>query len=71
MLRRFTRDIGRFKEGELHDYPRGTWNNIASRAKVSLDSFTDEAEINQLLQSKTRGTLHIKTRLGSTARPAH
>lgn len=69
MLRRFTKTVGRFREGELHDFPKGVWSSMAASAKAELDSFSKPEEINQLLQSKTRGEHRERGRSG--ARVAH
>lgn len=37
----FTRNVGdRFKKGEVRDYPKNTWEQIALNAKVPLEKFT-------------------------------
>lgn len=42
MIKRvFTKDIGRFKKGDVREYPKHTWDNIAKSAKAkSLDDFS-------------------------------
>ena len=68
MLRKITKDIGRYREGETHDYPRGVWNDIAANAKSALDSFSEPIEFNPTHQARTRGQPKIRPRLGSTGR---
>lgn len=38
MLREFIKDCGRYRKGEIRDYPRGVWTTIAGKQK--LDSIT-------------------------------
>ncbi len=66
MLRKFTKDIGRFKAGATHDYPTGVWRKMAADSKQKLDSFTQPIEFNSGLQNPLRGPVKIRTRLGST-----
>lgn len=66
MLREFTKAIGRYGEGEVHDYPVSTWNRMAASAKQPLDKFTRAVDINQGLQNPLRGPIKARTRLGST-----
>lgn len=42
MLRKITVSVGRYKEGNQHDYPRGVWNKIAAdlaKAKENAEVF--------------------------------
>ncbi|NJM10610.1 MAG: hypothetical protein HC889_00655 [Synechococcaceae cyanobacterium SM1_2_3] len=39
----FTKDVGRFKKGQLFEYPAPTWKQIAASAGLKLDSFTKKA----------------------------
>jgi len=41
MVRRFIRDAGRFKKGDVRDYPRATWNDIAKASKRALNGITE------------------------------
>jgi len=66
MLREFTKAIGRYKEGAVHDYPKTTWNRMALEAKAGLETFTKEVPINTSLQNPLRGPVKIRKRLGST-----
>lgn len=68
MLRRITKSIGRYREGDQHDYPRGVWNDISMRAGKPLDSFSEAVEFNPTHQARTRGEPKIRPRLGSTGR---
>jgi hypothetical protein len=70
MLREITKDVGRYREGETHDYPRGVWGDIATAAKQPLDSFSRAIEGNPTHQARTRGEQKIRPRLGSTGRTA-
>lgn len=67
MLRKITKAIGRFKEGEARDYPRDVWNQIAKDAGMSMDKFSVEIESNAVLQSALKGRVRIHKRLGATA----
>lgn len=40
MQRIFTKDVGRFKKGEVRDYTKQVWEGIARSAKMKLDDFT-------------------------------
>ncbi len=44
MTRVFTKDIGRWKKGEIREYPVPTWQQIERGAKVKLSSFSKEIE---------------------------
>jgi len=65
MLREFTQPIGRYKQGEVHDYPRTTWNQLAHNAKAKLESFTKAISIDTHLQNPLRGPVRIRKRLGT------
>lgn len=64
MLRKFTKDLGRYKKGQSHDYPKAVWEQIAKSAKAKLDSFSEAVE-NNILQSMMRGPVNIHKRLGT------
>jgi len=70
MLRKMTQAIGRYREGETHDYPRGVWNDIAATAGKPLDSFSEPVDFNPTHQARTRGEPKIRPRLGSAGRAA-
>lgn len=40
MERIFTRNVGRFKAGEVRDYPAQTWATLAANANMSLSAFS-------------------------------
>jgi hypothetical protein len=42
MIRRvFTKDIGRYKKGQVCEWPKHTWDNVAKSAKAkSFDDFS-------------------------------
>lgn len=40
MQRMFLQDVGRFKAGEIRDYPQGIWTDIARSAGAPLDRVT-------------------------------
>lgn len=42
MERMFTKDVGRFKTGEVRDYARNVWGSIATSARLPLERFTRE-----------------------------
>lgn len=44
MLREFTKDLGRYKSGEVKDYPEIVWRQIANGEGKKLDSFTKKVE---------------------------
>ena len=51
MKRTFTRDCGRFKKGEVRDYPASVWKNIAESLNSDLDEFSisDASMVKQML----------------------
>ena len=66
MLRKVTKTIGRFKEGQEHDYPRAVWTKIANDAKMALDEFTIAIEANKVLQSALKRKPVFHRRAGAT-----
>ena len=67
MLRRITKQVGRFRAGNEHDYPFSTWNKIAADAGMALDKFSEEVQHNPVLQSSLKRRPVIHRRLGATA----
>lgn len=67
MLRKFTKDIGRYKTGQQADYPLDVWNKMATESKTKLDAFTVALESNAVLQSSLKRRPVIHQRLGATA----
>lgn len=56
MLRRLTKDAGRFKVGVLHDWPLTVWNSVMKDAGFkSLDDFSKTEEMNTVLQNRNGG----------------
>ena len=45
MQRVFTRAVGRFKAGEIKDYPSAVWREIARSARLTLDKFTSPVDV--------------------------
>ena len=41
MVRTFTTDVGRFRKGDVRDYPKQVWDGIAKSAKRSINSFSE------------------------------
>ena len=66
MLRAITKQVGRYRVGNQHDYPLGVWRKIAVDAKMPLDKFTQVVEVNPVHQSSTKGRPRIHVRLGAT-----
>lgn len=66
MLRKFTKVVGRYREGAEHDYPRSVWQKIAEGAGLPLDKFTVEVENNPVAQSSLKGRPTVHRRLGAT-----
>lgn len=67
MLREITKEVGRFKVGQRHDYSQSVWNQIERNAGMKLDAFSRPVEDNPVLQSsglKRKPSLH--KRLGAT-----
>ena len=53
MLREFTKDRGRYRKGDMRDYPAPTWRALAGREP--LDSFTRAVNLPpEVLLSATR-----------------
>ena len=67
MLRKFTKAIGRYKAGAVHDYPKAVWDKLAKDAKLKLDKFSTEVEFNQGHQNPMRGPVVKRTRAGAAA----
>lgn len=79
MLRKITKDAGRYRAGEMHDYPRGVWTKLATdllRAdgkrtvkprdvEAKLASFSEPVEFNASHQNVTRGPHRQRARLGA------
>lgn len=66
MLRKFTKTMGRYQEGAVHDYPRGTWDKIAKDFDKKLDSFTVELEDRAITNPLRKSSdAHRQTRLGT------
>jgi hypothetical protein len=60
MLRKFTKDVGRYKTGALHDYPKHVWAQIEADARKAglgkdLNAFSESIETNTALQSMLKG----------------
>lgn len=66
-LRKITKEVGRYKVGQLHDYPRDIWNKLSRDAGMKLTDFSEEV-INgsPLAQSPLKGRPTIHRRLGAT-----
>lgn len=80
MLRRLTKDVGRYKAGELHDFPAYVWDKIALdlaknrrlrlrgvNAKTELAKFSEPVDDTTLQNPMRR--VHLKIRTGAAARP--
>lgn len=44
MQRIFTKTIGRYKAGDIYDWPRVTWEHFARSVNQSLSAFTESVE---------------------------
>ena len=40
MIKVFTQNVGRFKKGDIRDYPVPVWKQIEHNAGMGLDEFT-------------------------------
>lgn len=56
MQRVFTKDVGRFKKGEVRDYTKQVWEGIARSAKMKLDDFTRIAVMVEQAEPKKQAT---------------
>lgn len=45
MLREFTKSVGRFAQGDVRDYPKATWDQIAETAREKLDRISKPASV--------------------------
>lgn len=45
MLREFTKSVGRFRLGDVRDYPKATWEQIASGAGEVLDRISKASAV--------------------------
>lgn len=68
MLRKLKTSVGRYKKGELHDYPKAVWEKIAKDAHMKLSFFTEEVQFNPGLQAPMRSPVRLRSRLGSEVR---
>lgn len=66
MLLEFTKDLGRYKTGSQHDYPKSVWDKLAQDAGMALSAFTKPAAANPVLQSPLKGRARIHKRLGAS-----
>ena len=67
MLRKFTAAAGRYREGDVRDYPRDVWNTMAREVGKKLDAFSQAVEMDSLVaQSALKGKPVIHKRLGGT-----
>ena len=44
MVRMFTTDVGRFKTGDVRDFPQTTWKQISVSAKQKLETFSKKLD---------------------------
>lgn len=44
MVRMFTTDVGRFKAGDVRDFPQTTWKQIVVSADQELDDFSKKLD---------------------------
>lgn len=40
MLREFIKSVGRFRAGEIRDYPKATWDDLANGTSLKLDQIS-------------------------------
>lgn len=71
MLRRITKDAGRFKAGVLHDWPLTVWHSVAKDAGFkTLEEFSTPEEMNTVLQMRKSGGTKVPVRGRANAQPA-
>ena len=75
MERVFTKDIGRFKEGDSRNYPMPVWESIAKSAKQALTDITltmDEIKTAAMKKEELEDVEQTKgnTKRGTPARSA-
>ncbi len=44
MVRKFTKDVGRFRKDDVRDYPKSTWDDIAASVNRPLSRFSDPVD---------------------------
>jgi hypothetical protein len=44
MVRMFTTNVGRFKSGDVRDFPQTTWKQVEVSAGLKLDSFSKQLD---------------------------
>jgi hypothetical protein len=44
MNRVFTQDVGKYRAGDIRDYPLATWRDIAKSAKKPLEKITETTD---------------------------
>lgn len=54
MIRVFTKATGRYPRGLIADYPKATWDQIASSAALPLEAFTATVEEVSARAAKTQ-----------------
>ena len=62
MLRKITKQTGRWKAGVLHDWPLATWVQLARDAGMSLDEFSQPEEMDKVLSARNRAGARIRSR---------
>lgn len=54
----FTKNIGKFRKGEVRDFPRSTWNRIARNSNNEISNFAKT--INELSVSNSKKQVDLK-----------
>ena len=65
MLRKITKDIGRYSQGAVHDYPKGVWDKLAQDAGMKLEAFSEPIETYIAQTNMLKGRPRIRQRQGS------
>lgn len=65
MLRRFTKNIGRYKEGQEIDWPHDVWLTVERQSGMKLSDFSIALDNPMPKQSTLKGKFRAHPRLGS------
>ena len=62
MLREFTKSVGRFQAGDVRDYPKATWDEVARAAGTKLEHISKAAgEVSTPISNREAARNAVKT----------
>lgn len=65
MLREFTKPIGRYRIGEVRDFPQPTWAQMAKSCELDLADFTKAVTLTPGHMHNQGGPVKLRKRLQS------